>query len=310
MGSGVRHWCRISPWNQTISGRWQGPNHPPVNKVYLGDNLPILRKIRSGTIPLIYIDPPFNTGKVQSRTRIRTERSTRGDRTGFQGKRYATTKIGESSFTDLFDDYIAFLRPRLRESHRILAANGTLYLHVDYREVHYCKILLDQIFGRNCFLNEIIWAYDYGGKTKRKWPPKHDNLLVYVKDPEKYVFNAEEIDRIPYMAPGLAGPEKAARGKLPTDTWWHTIVATNGAEKTGYPTQKPLGILKRVIQASSNPGDVVLDFFAGSGTTGEAAHILGRRFLLIDRHPEALAVMRKRFSRISGVEFIPEGNPA
>ena len=277
-----------------------------MNKVYLGDNLPILRKLPSGSVSLIYIDPPFNTGKVQSRTRIRTKRSSTGDRTGFQGKRYETRKIGEFSFPDLFDDYLAFLRPRLLEAHRILAPNGTLYLHVDYREVHYCKVLLDQIFSRECFLNEIIWAYDYGGKTKRKWPPKHDNLLVYVREPDRYIFNAEEIERIPYMAPGLVGPEKAARGKLPTDTWWHTIVATNGAEKTGYPTQKPLGVLKRIIQASSNPGDVVLDFFAGSGTTGEAAHLLGRRFLLIDQHPEALAVMKKRFTGIPEVRFIPE----
>ncbi|MEE8112690.1 MAG: site-specific DNA-methyltransferase [Acidobacteriota bacterium] len=277
-----------------------------MNKVYLGDNLPILRKLPSGSVPLIYIDPPFNTGKVQTRTRIRTNRSSTGDRTGFQGKRYETRKIAEFSFPDLFDDYLAFLHPRLLEAHRILAPNGTLYLHVDYREVHYCKVLLDRIFSRECFLNEIIWAYDYGGKTKRKWPPKHDNLLVYVREPDRYIFNAEEIERIPYMAPGLVGPEKAARGKLPTDTWWHTIVATNGAEKTGYPTQKPLGILKRIIQASSNPGDIVLDFFAGSGTTGEAAHLLGRRFLLIDQHPEALAVMKKRFSGIPEVRFIPE----
>jgi site-specific DNA-methyltransferase (adenine-specific) len=185
----------------------------------------------------------------------------------------------------------------LLEAYRILAPTGTLYFHIDYREVHYCKLLLDGIFGREAFLNEIIWAYDYGGRPKNRWPPKHDNILVYVKDVDAYTFNREDIDRIPYMAPGLVGKEKAQRGKLPTDTWWHTIVSPTGKEKTGYPTQKPLGILKRIVQASSNPGDLVLDFFAGSGTTGAAALELGRRFLLVDNNPEAIEVMRKRFEK-------------
>jgi site-specific DNA-methyltransferase (adenine-specific) len=282
-----------------------------LNQVFFGDNLAILRSLAAGSAHLIYIDPPFNTGKVQERTRIRTRRSPRGDRTGFQGQRYETVRIGTASFSDLFDDYMGFLEPRLREAHRVLVPNGTLYLHVDYREVHYCKILLDQIFGRECFLNEVIWAYDYGGKTQQKWPPKHDNILVYVRRPEDYVFNVDEIERIPYMAPGLVGKEKAARGKLPTDTWWHTIVPTKSPERTGYPTQKPLGILKRIIKASSNPDDVVLDFFAGSGTTGEAAYSLGRRFLLIDNHEEAIRVMRKRFARYRGLEFVEwDGKPA
>jgi len=274
------------------------------NKVYFGDNLPILRQMPSASVPLVYIDPPFNTGKVQERTQIKTVRSTAGDRTGFKGRRYQTIKIGTKAYADWFGDYLGFLEPRLIEAHRVLAANGTLYFHIDYREVHYCKILLDQIFGRECFLNEIIWAYDYGGRTTKKWPPKHDNILVYVKDPNNYVFNAEEIERIPYMAPGLVGEEKAARGKLPTDTWWHTIVGTNSGEKTGYPTQKPLGILRRIIVASSRPGDVVLDFFAGSGTVGEAAYRLGRRFVLIDNNEEALRIMARRFADFEGVRFI------
>jgi site-specific DNA-methyltransferase (adenine-specific) len=184
----------------------------------------------------------------------------------------------------------------LVEAHRILAGNGTLYFHIDYREVHYCKILLDQIFGRDNFINEIIWAYDYGGRPKNRWPAKHDNILMYVKNSDDYVFNLNDIDRIPYMAPGLVGKEKAEKGKLPTDTWWHTIVSPTGKEKTGYPTQKPLGILKRIIQASSNPGDLVVDFFAGSGTTGAAAVELGRKFLLVDTNPEAIEVMRERFA--------------
>jgi site-specific DNA-methyltransferase (adenine-specific) len=274
------------------------------NTIYFGDNLPILQQMMAESVDLIYIDPPFNTGKRQSRTQIKTERSATGDRTGFSGNRYQTIRLGSREYVDIFDDYLAFLEPRLVEAYRILSAEGTLYFHIDYREVHYCKLLLDQIFGRPSFLNEIIWAYDYGGRTKKRWPPKHDNILVYVKDPERYSFNVAEIDRIPYMAPGLVGPEKAARGKLPTDTWWHTIVATNGKEKTGYPTQKPLGILNRMIRASSNPGDLVLDFFAGSGTTGMSCLELGRHFILVDNNPQALQVMRQRFKGVGNIEWV------
>jgi site-specific DNA-methyltransferase (adenine-specific) len=281
-----------------------------TGRIYHGDNLPILQAMPSESVDLIYIDPPFNTGKAQQRTQIKTVRSDTGDRTGFQGRRYETIAIGSSSFADAFGDYLAFLEPRLREAHRLLAFHGSLYFHIDYREVHYCKVLLDVIFGRDCFLNEIIWAYDYGGRPRDRWPPKHDNILFYVKDPGEYVFNTDAIERIPYMAPGLVGPEKAARGKLPTDTWWHTIVPTNSAEKTGYPTQKPLGILRRVIQASSDPGDMVLDFFAGSGTTGAACLELGRRFVLIDDNPAALDVMKRRFRDAAGIEWIGRDSPS
>ncbi len=275
-----------------------------MNRIYFGDNLPILQSLASESVELIYIDPPFNTGRAQSRAQLKTVRDENGDRTGFKGQRYKTVQLGERSFSDAFPDFLDFLRPRLVEAKRVLAANGSIYFHIDYREVHYCKLLLDEIFGRNCFLNEIIWAYDYGARTKKKWPPKHDNILLYVKDPNDYVFNVDEIERIPYMAPGLVGPEKAARGKTPTDVWWHTIVSPTGKEKTGYPTQKPLGILKRIIQASSNPGDTVLDFFAGSGTTGEAAAQLGRRFILIDNNEEAIAVMKNRLAHVPDMELI------
>ncbi|MDH7489030.1 MAG: site-specific DNA-methyltransferase [Anaerolineae bacterium] len=275
-----------------------------VGEIHFADNLQVLETLPTGSIDLIYIDPPFNTGKVQQRTQIRTVRSAEGDRVGFQGRRYQSIVVGSKRFSDLFDDYLAFLEPRLVEAHRVLANHGSLYLHVDYREVHYCKVLLDAIFGRECFLNEIIWAYDYGGRPKNKWPPKHDNILLYVKDPSNYVFNTDEIDRIPYMAPGLVGPEKAARGKLPTDTWWHTIVPTNGTEKTGYPTQKPLGILRRIVQASSRPGAIVLDFFAGSGTTGMAALEKGRRFILVDNNLEAMEVMARRFDGVDGIRWV------
>jgi site-specific DNA-methyltransferase (adenine-specific) len=275
-----------------------------INKIYLGDNLPILQSMASESIDLIYIDPPFNTGKSQKRTQIKTTRSQSGDRIGFSGRRYETTEIGSKAYDDFFDDYLAFLKPRLIEAYRLLQPNGTMYFHIDYREVHYCKVLLDQIFGRDSFLNEIIWAYDFGGRSKKKWPAKHDNILVYVKDPKNYTFNVDDIDRIPYMAPGLVGPEKAAKGKLPTDTWWHTIVGTNSKEKTGYPTQKPLGILNRIICASSNPGDTVLDFFAGSGTTGGSCLELNRKFILIDNNPQSLEVMAKRFRQVVEIEWI------
>jgi site-specific DNA-methyltransferase (adenine-specific) len=274
------------------------------NRIYFGDNLEVLKTIPDCAVQLIYIDPPFNSGKQQSRTQIRTVRDPEGDRVGFTGTTYKTHPVGTRQYADIFDDYESFIRPRLEEAYRVLAPNGSLYFHIDYREVHYCKIWLDSIFGRDCFLNEIIWAYDYGAKPKTRWPAKHDNILFYVKDPGCYTFNVAEIEREPYMAPGLVGPEKAARGKLPTDTWWHTIVATNGAEKTGYPTQKPLGVINRIVKASSNPGDLVLDFFAGSGTVGESCLRLDRRFMLVDNNPQAIEIMMKRFAGFEGIEWI------
>lgn len=327
---------------------------PYENQVIHGDNLPVLRGWADESFQLIYIDPPFNTGKVQSRVTLRTRQvrgsgmdtaggadgadsggspepvgspasrganrksdaasnaagSNSGSRVGFKGQSYETIRGQVTSYNDEFADYWGFLEPRLAEAWRLLKPSGTLYLHLDYREVHYAKVLLDALFGRECFLNEIIWAYDYGARAKRRWPAKHDNILVYVKDPKQYYFDSELVDREPYMAPGLVTPEKAARGKLPTDVWWHTIVSPTGKEKTGYATQKPEGILRRIVQASSAPGDWVLDFFAGSGTTGAVAGCLGRRFVLIDENPEAIAVMRARFAAIANfppISFIENG---
>lgn len=243
---------------------------------------------------MIYIDPPFNTGKRQTRQAMTTTRSSGGSRVGFKGQSYETVKGLITGYDDAFDDYWSFLEPRLEEAWRLLKPSGTLYLHLDYRESHYAKVLLDALFGRESFLNEIIWAYDYGARSKSKWPAKHDNILVYVKDPKNYYFDTDEVDREPYMAPGLVTPEKAARGKLPTDVWWHTIVSPTGKEKTGYATQKPEGVVRRMVAASSAPDDWVLDFFAGSGTLGAVASSLGRRFVLVDRNPEAIRVMRGR----------------
>jgi site-specific DNA-methyltransferase (adenine-specific) len=278
------------------------PKPRSADQILLGDCLELLPGFAESSFQLIYIDPPFNTGHEQTRKTLQTVSDETGDRVGFEGRRYTTRLLSESSYLDTFEDYMAFLAPRLEQAHRLLAREGTLYFHIDYREAHYCKLLLDEIFGRECFLNELIWAYDYGARSRRRWPSKHDTILVYVRDPAAYYFDAEDVDREPYMAPGLVTPEKAARGKLPTDVWWHTIVPTNGAEKTGYPTQKPEGIVRRMVLASSRPGDWCLDFFAGSGTLGAVAAQLGRRYVLIDSNPKAVEVMRTRLGD-AGVEI-------
>ncbi|MCU1483091.1 MAG: methyltransferase [Subtercola sp.] len=265
-------------------------------RIVHANNLDVLPTLASGSVTLIYLDPPFNTGRVQRRqgtTAVRASAGT-GSITGFKGNSYERIKGDLLRYDDVFENYWEFLEPRLLEAWRLLADDGTLYLHLDYREAHYAKVLLDALFGRESFLNEIIWAYDYGAKAKTRWPTKHDTILVYVKNPDAYYFDSATVDREPYMAPGLVTPERAARGKLPTDVWWHTIVSPTGREKTGYPTQKPEGILRRIVQASSREGDLVLDFFAGSGTTGAVASALGRRFVLVDQNPEAIAVMRRR----------------
>ena len=266
--------------------------------------LDLLRSLPDESVDLCYADPPFNTGKPRQGLRLRTARSDEGDRTGFAGHRYATTRDTRESYADAFDDYLAWLRPHVVETRRVLEPSGTFYFHIDPRESHYCKLLLDEVFGREQFLNEVIWAYDYGARSTTRWSPKHDVILVYVRDRERYHFDAREVDRLPYMAPSLVTPEKAERGKLPTDVWWHTIVPTNSRERTGYPTQKPLGILRRIVAASSQPGDLVLDWCAGSGTTGAAAHQLGRRFLLCDSSPAAVALMRSRLADVPGLRVV------
>jgi site-specific DNA-methyltransferase (adenine-specific) len=268
-----------------------------MNRIIHSENLAVLQTLPSESVPLIYVDPPFNTGRVQVRPRLKTIRDEAGDRTGFGGARYRTERSEQTvgGYADSFEDYLGFLRPRLEEAKRILTPTGSLFFHIDPREVHYCKVMLDEIFGRASFQNEIIWAYDYGARATKRWPAKHDNILWYTRDPENYTFDLNQTDRIPYMAPSLVGAAKAARGKTPTDVWWHTIVSPTGKEKTGYATQKPLGILERIVRVHSNPGDRVLDFFAGSGTTGVAAIKNGRGFLLIDESQEAITVMERRF---------------
>jgi site-specific DNA-methyltransferase (adenine-specific) len=259
-----------------------------------GDNLAVLQALPAGMFDLIYMDPPFNTGRAQGKRTLSVAVDPAGERVGFGGRRYRSRLVSELQYDDEFGDYLGFLEPRLRLARELLAAHGTLYFHIDYREAHYCKLLLDECFGRDAFLNELIWAYDYGAKPRRRWPAKHDTILVYVRTPGAHLFDADAVEREPYMAPGLVGPEKAARGKRPTDVWFHTIVPTNGSEKTGYPTQKPVGVLRRMVAASSRSGGWCLDPFAGSGTLGAVCRELGRRFVLVDSSPDAIAVMRDR----------------
>ena len=275
---------------------------PHADQILLAENLSVLPSFADESFQLVYIDPPFNTGRAQVRKTLTVVGDEHGERTGFGGRRYRSRLLAQSSYHDAFDDYLGFLAPRLEHAHRLLREDGTLYFHIDYREAHHCKLLLDEIFGREQFLNELIWAYDYGARARRRWPTKHDTILVYARDCDRCYFDAEAVDREPYMAPGLVTPEKAERGKLPTDVWWHTIVPTTGREKTGYPTQKPEGVLRRIIQASSRPGDTVLDFFAGSGTTGAVASSLGRNAVLVDENREAVAVMQRRMPRATIIE--------
>jgi site-specific DNA-methyltransferase (adenine-specific) len=281
-----------------VGVRIQPADEPVVlddDLIVAGDNATVLANLPDGAFDLIYMDPPFNTGRAQTRRSLSVVADdVSGDRVGFGGRRYRSRLLRSLSYDDEFGDYLAFLEPRLARARELLAERGTLYFHIDYREAHYCKLLLDEVFGRDAFLNELIWAYDYGAKPRRRWPAKHDTILVYVRTPGGHWFDADAVEREPYMAPGLVSAEKAARGKRPTDVWFHTIVPTNGREKTGYPTQKPEGVLRRMVAASSRPGAWCLDPFAGSGTLGAVCQALGRRFVLVDSSPVAIDVMRER----------------
>jgi DNA modification methylase len=274
-----------------------------------GDNLAVLPRLPDGAFDLIDVDPPFNTGRPRRRRALRAVRDDAGERTGFGGRRYRTRVLSDLAYDDAHADYTGFLRPRLEHARRLLAPHGSLYLHLDYREAHYVKVMLDEVFGRDAFLNEIVWAYDYGGKPKTRWPAKHDTILVYVRTPGDHLFDAEAVEREPYMAPGLVSAEKAARGKRPTDVMWHTIVPTTGREKTGYPTQKPEGLVRRFVAASSRPGGWCLDFFAGSGTLGAVCAPLGRRFVLVDSNPAAVAIAAARLSGSAGAAGSPRSPP-
>ncbi len=267
--------------------------------IHYGDNLDVLKVIPDRSVSLIYIDPPYNTGKVMHRHQIEIQRQAEGSgHLGFEDQRYKSMRVGTRSFSDIFhqDEYLLFLEERLVQARRILTDEGSLFFHIGGPQAHYCKILLDAIFGRESFLNEIIWAWDYGARTKKRWPAKHDSIYWYAKNPDDYVFDLEACDRIPYLSPWMVGTQKAKRGKSPTDTWWHTIVSPQSSEKTGYPSQKPLGILERIVRVHSRPGDLLCDFFAGSGSFGEAATKNDRDCILVDSNAQAMEVMERRFA--------------
>jgi site-specific DNA-methyltransferase (adenine-specific) len=282
----------LSASRHRASKDWAGQ----LEGVYLDDNLRVLRSLPDACVDLVYIDPPFGTQQVRKLGSIRTGAGAKA-RKGFAGRLYQFEVVSNYSYSDdmALPEYLSFLYERLAEIQRVLSPTGSVYLHLDFHAAHYARLLLDELFGPERFLNEVIWAYDYGGRARDRWPKKHDNILWYSKS-ARWTFNIDDIDRVPYMAPGLVGPDKAARGKLPTDTWWLTIVPTNGTERTGYPTQKPLKLLERIVRASSNPGDLVADFFCGSGTTGVAAKNLGRRYLLVDDNPDAIRITNERLA--------------
>ncbi len=218
--------------------------------VVLGDCATVLPTLPDASVQLIYIDPPFNTGKAQ-----------RGARSAPSAMRTATAPAsragatpppswaGTPTTTCMRTTSACSSRSSSRRG-ACSTASGTLYLHIDYREAHYVKLLLDDVFGRDAFLNELIWAYDFGGRARDRWPAKHDTILVYVRTPGGHFFDQDAVERIPYLAPGLVGPEKAARGKLPTDVWWHTIVPTAGSgedrlsqpEARGHPAPDRVGV--------------------------------------------------------------------
>ncbi len=294
---------RIFEWSSKgdAENELGGGARRPTYRLVKADNLRWMQRQDAGEYELIYLDPPFNTGKRQAMKRVRNVRDESGDHVGFGGRRYRSEVLSTQSYADAFDDYLGFLTPRLGECARLLTEQGSLFVHVDPRESHYVKVTLDEIFGRDCFRNEIVWAYDYGGRSRRSWPAKHDVILWYSKHPKQWTYRYDDIERVPYMAPGLVGPKKAARGKVPTDVWWQTIVAPQSRERTGYPTQKPAKILDRIVRVHSNPGERVLDPFAGSGTTGEAALRNGRSVTLVDENKEAIAVMRSRLAEFGAL---------
>jgi site-specific DNA-methyltransferase (adenine-specific) len=275
--------------------------------IHLNDSLTVLQGMPDESVSLVYVDPPFGTQHIQRLRSLSSTQASTGT-AGFGGRKYTHVQVSDMAYSDVHVDYIHdFLAPLLVETKRVLTKNGTLYLHMDWREVHYAKCYLDTLFGRDNLLNCLVWSYNWGGRGRNRFPRKHDDILVYVKDPKNYVFNWDDIDRIPYGSPELQkDPARAARGQVPTDVWCMQIIGTGSRERTGYPTQKPIRLVERIIKASSNPGDTVLDFCAGSGTTGVAAHNLGRNFVLIDNNSTAIDVMKKRFGElnITNVTFV------
>ncbi len=273
----------------------------PLNHLFLGDNLAIMAALLSqyeGRIDLIYADPPFFTNRKYP------ARIGRGE----DSRKPAEWQLAEG-YADQWanlDEYIQFLYERLALMHRLLSPTGTLYLHLDWHADAYARLLLDELFGPDRLLNEIIWAYHGPSPIRSAFNRKHDTILAYTKS-ETYVFNADAV-RIPYdptTVKTFASSPKAGfgkipnlqRGKVPEDWWYFPVVARLHNERTGYPTQKPEALLERILLASSRPGDLVADFFCGSGTTPLVAARHGRRFLATDATFRAIHATRARLTQ-------------
>jgi DNA modification methylase len=268
--------------------------HEP-DRLILGDNLDVLASLPDGSVDLIYIDPPFGTGTIR--------------RGGHDSSHRYRDVPGDPS------RYVAWLHERLAQSRRVLSSHGSLFVHLDYRTVHYVKVELDTIFGRDRFINELIWCYSVGGKSRRSFGRKHDTILWYSRTAE-YAFFPDAVKvprksgshmRVVQTEDGELVQEKTDRksgkvyryplsaGKVPED-WWTDIEILNrgDAERTGWPTQKPERLLERIIQSTTTPGALVADWFCGSGTTGVVAQRLDRRFVLVDRESHAIACAQAR----------------
>lgn len=249
-----------------------------TNVVYLSEASRLMSELSEGSIDLIYADPPFGTNNRQ--------------------------RSGDLSYSDSFDDYVQFIKEHAAHLQRVLNDSGTAYVHLDYRWVHYAKVELDLTFGRENFLGEIVWSYNFGGRGKNFFAKKHDTILVYAKQKGHHVFNYDDIDRIPYKAPEMQyvgrsreeAERRIAAGQVPTDVWDIPIIGTNSRERVGYPTQKPTSLIRRIVVASSPVGGVVLDPFCGSGTTAIVAASVGRRFIVCDKSEDAVRVTGERLT--------------
>ncbi len=275
-----------------------GPSAKTYGQLIMGENLGVMTALLDeweGRIDLIYVDPPFLTGKAYSARIGRGEDSRRPSE-------WRTV----SGYQDTWQDgaeYLDMLYPRLDIMRRLLSPSGTIYLHLDWHASAYARVLMDEIFGPARLINEIVWVYHGPSPIRRAFKRKHDTILVYTKS-KNYTFNADAV-RVAYdpstvktfsSSPkaGFGKVPDLERGKVPEDWWYFPVVARLHKERTGYPTQKPEALMERIILASSNPGDVVADFFCGSGTTVVVASRFGRRWIACDSSPLAIHTTYRR----------------
>ncbi|MDD2192790.1 MAG: DNA methyltransferase, partial [Bacteroidales bacterium] len=301
------------------SGLWKGQNNQEVSKDWInrliyGDNLLAMQALLSGDeatglpsmrgmIDLIYIDPPYDS-KADYRTSVKLPGADLSQK---------PTVIEQFAYADTWKDgtvsYLKMLYPRLVLLKELLSERGSIYLHIDWHVGHYVKLLLDDIFGKDNFVNEIIWKYSWGLHIESRWNRKHDMILMYSKTIDSIIFNAYDVmekrdeEVLRRLASGVSGATMTANKskhqdktlKLPADVWEIPTINAMSKEKIGYATQKPEALLEKIIKASSNEGSIVLDVFGGSGTTAAVAERLGRRWITTDIGKPAILVMRKRF---------------